>query len=157
MIALRKAAGLVTQGGVFLRKAAGLVQQEVYLRTAAGLKLIHTPESSIDLDISGDAYGATATDFGVAVTTSSVTVSATGGAAPYSYTCQRNDDPMATDWSILSPNAATTAFRKTIVAPGDYETATFSFTVTDANGNAATSDVIAAVVTNYGGLGGPLP
>ncbi len=157
MIALRKAAGLVTQGAVYLRKASGLVEQEVYLRTAAGLKLIHSPSSTpFTVDISGDAYGATASPYAQSVTTSNVTVTPTGGAAPYSYAWAEVSGPFA-DWSILSPSSASTAFRKGLVSPGDNEFATYACTVTDANGNSVVSDTITANVANYGGLGGPIP
>lgn len=156
MIALRKASGLVEQAGIYLRKATGLVQQEVYLRTAAGLKLIHTPVSPLVLGISGDAYGAGASNSTISVTTSVVTVTVSGGQAPYTYSWARLDGPDPY-WNILAPTSAATAFIRGSVGPGDTEAATYACTVTDALGNTETTITVTASVANYGGLGGPLP
>ncbi len=155
MIALRKAAGLVTQGAVYLRKPSGLVEQEVYLRTAAGLKLIHTPNGAFSVDVPPTVYGGAAFNGGIAVTTENATVTITGGQGPFTFEWERTDGALG-DWTIINPTSQTTAFRCIGVGIGESETAEFACTVRDVNGSPVTSGDVLAQVENYGGLGVPL-
>lgn len=101
------------------------------------------------------AMGGAASNIAVAINTSAVTAMPAGGTAPYVYAWSKTAGD--SNWSILSPAAATTQFRRTGNAPGDTETATFICTVTDANGAHSTSAACQATVTNYGDPGGFLP
>lgn len=157
MIAVRDAVGAKSIGFVGARDASGLDECEVYVRDTSGAVLIHSPSSSIAIDISGDAYGSAAANFPVTITTSTVNVTPTGGSAPYSYAWARVDDPMATDWIINGPTLQSASFRSPAAGPGDRYYATFACTVTDANGHSAVSATISATVVNYGGLGGLTP
>lgn len=91
----------------------------------------------------------------VAINTSEVTAMPAGGVAPYTYAWAITAPDAA--WSILTPGAATTQFRRTAVVAGNTHTANFTCTVTDARGVVATSAPVQATVTNYGAPGGFLP
>ncbi len=100
-------------------------------------------------------FGGVANGATVAVNTTPATVMPEGGTAPYTFSWAKTSGDAS--WSILSPTAATTQFRRTDVAPGDEETAEFECTVTDAASAVATSATCQATVTNYGDPGGFLP
>ena len=70
------------------------------------------------------------------VDTPNVTVTPTGGQAPFTYAWVR----LSGDGSVLSPTFATTQFREVFGSP-DTATGTFRCTVTDAYGSTATADV----------------
>lgn len=155
MIALRKSGLSVEQGGVFLRKNGVLVEQEVYLRKNGVLTLIHSPGGALSLEYPGEAYGAAASVVGVIVTTTSITVTVTGGRAPYTplWTKVGGADP---DWVITAPNQLTTAFRRYSVPPATTYTENFICTVTDSSGQSIATAEIPVTVTNYGGLEVPI-
>lgn len=157
MIVQRTASDLAQIGSISFREAAGLaVIGEARIRSLSGLDTIFSPAATLVLSVSGDAHGAGASNFAITITTSAVTVSVNGGQAPYTFAWSRVDGPDAF-WSILGPSSATAQFRRSTMAPGDQDSATFNCTVTDALGNQETTITITATVANYGGLGGPLP
>lgn len=157
MMLLRDGGGIDEIGAIVVRDGSGLSNIGTGLiRDGDSLETFFAPGSGLTLDVTPVAYGAAATNFATTVTTSTVTVTVTGGTAPYTFAWERTDDVLG-DWSIASPTAQSTAFRKGLVSPGDNETAYFACTVTDANGNSATTIDVSAGVANYGGLGGPLP
>ena len=150
MIGVRDGTGLKSIGFVGVRDSVGMKECEAYVRDAGGLVQVHGGGGgSLTLDISGDAFGSAAIDIDISVTTSTVTVTPTGGSTPYVASWARIDDPVGTDWVILSPTSLETRFRKTTVEPNETSSATFACTV-----NGVVSDTITAVVQNYGGLGG---
>lgn len=157
MISVRGPSSLANLGAIAVRDEDGLASiGEVRIRDADSLEVIFSPASTLVIGVTGDAYGAGASNFAISVATSVVTVSVSGGQAPYTYNWTRLDGPDAF-WSILTPASASTQFRRTNMAPGDEESATFACTVTDSLGNTGATVPINATVANYGGLGGPLP
>lgn len=109
---------------------------------------------AVPLD-SNIALGGAASNINVAINTSAVTAMPDGGVSPYTYAWSKTSGDA--NWTILSPNAATTQFRRTGNGPGESETATFICTVTAANGATGVSSAVQATVTNYGDPGGFLP
>ncbi len=76
------------------------------------------------------------------VATNSTTVTATGGTMSYSYAWA----PQA-EWTIGNPNAATTSFTATSVAPSDSKEASFACTVSD--GITSVTVTVSALASNY--------
>lgn len=157
MITVREPSGVSEIGRIFVREAAGLAEiGEVYVREADGLKLVWSLGSDMTLDYPPDAYGAGASNSEIAVTTFAITVTVTGGRAPYGYQWALVGGPDPS-WIITAPNAKTTAFRRFEMAPGDNFNTTVTCTVTDASGQSVETNPIAVTVENFGGLGGLLP
>lgn len=157
MIVVRDAIGPSEIGAVVIREATGSSDiGEVLVRDAVGLQLIYSPASGMSADVPPDAYGASASGSFVSISTNMVTVTVTGGTPGYSYSWAQIDGPDVA-WRSTSPTSATTSFRRTSVGPGDSWSATFVCTVTDANGQTATSNPVTATVTNLGNIGAPLP
>lgn len=85
----------------------------------------------------------------LAVPTSAATVTATGGAEPYTYAWSLvSDDGAGGTWSAIAPTSATTPFLASAVAPGTGSSAIFSCTVTDARG-ATASVTVGATADNF--------
>ena len=92
------------------------------------------------------AVGSGASAGSTTVFTNSVTTTATGGTAPYSYAWARTSG--STSWSINSPSSASTRF-SILVAPSAVEDGEFECTVTDARGRTGTISINAAAF-NFG-------
>lgn len=88
-----------------------------------GMEAICSPTSAHKS--AGSANGAS-----IAITTPSVTVTASGGTPPYSHSWASSGGGSA---AATASTSATTAFEATL-APGDTDSETFVDTVTDANG-----------------------
>lgn len=93
------------------------------------------------------AFGSGGSTSPVAVTTNEVTVTATGGTAPYTYAWTKVSGDA--EWSILSASSATTRFRHSSVSQGVEEEGLFRCTATDARGRTGTVDV-QAYAFNFG-------
>lgn len=120
-------------------------------------------------DVSGtSSFAATsnyATVFGSSasstVVTSAVTVTPTGGTAPYFHSWTLVSNTNVTTPTVNSPSAATTAFTQTNVDPGIDDQAVFRDTVTDSAtpANSTTVDVTGVFLNRaheHGGLTSPL-
>lgn len=151
---------LVEIGGYFVRDASNVLVEigEEWVRDASNtLHLVYSSTSgAMTLDYPPDAYGAGASNSEIGVTTTAVTVTVTGGRAPYTYLWALVGGPDPS-WIITAPNAKTTAFRRFEMAPGDNFNTTVTCTVTDASGQSVETNPIAVTVENFGGLGGLLP
>lgn len=157
MISLREQSSLSEIGAVLARSATGIAEiGEGYIREASGLSQFYSLGSDMTLDYPPEAYGAGASNSEISVTTFAITVTVTGGRAPYGYQWALVGGPDPS-WIITAPNAKTTAFRRFEMAPGDNFNTTVTCTVTDASGQSVETNPIAVTVENFGGLGGLLP
>lgn len=151
---------LVEIGGYFVRDATNALVEigEEWVRDETNtLRLVYSSSGSVlTLDYPFEAYGGGASASEIIVSTTSVTVTVTGGREPYSYLWTLAGDPDS-DWVISAPTNKTTAFRRLGVAAGAAYSTDFICTVTDDNGSTAVTDAITANVLNYGDLGGLLP
>jgi hypothetical protein len=95
-----------------------------------------------------DAVGSGNSPADVLVTTNLVTLTATGGTAPYSYSWTQIDGVEV--WGITAPSSAASRFNVTVPG-GGVETATFEGTVTDARGRTG-SALVLATAYNFGGF-----
>lgn len=155
MIVVRDSVGTAELGSIVVRDTGGLANiGEAVVRDGAGAQVVFSPSSGMSVSVTPDVYGSAASPTGVAITTSSASVTVSGGTAPFSYLWERTDAEGGT-WQILSPTSATTQFRRLLVPPtADAYPATFACTVTDSTGQTAvTSDVDASVI-NYSSGGG---
>jgi len=147
-------------GGYFVRDASNVLVEigEEWVRDETNtLRLVYSSSGSVlTLDYPPEAYGGGASASEIIVATTSVTVTVTGGRAPYTYLWSKVGGPDP-DWVISAPANKTTVFRRFEVAAGAAYAADFICTVTDANGASAVTDAITANVLNYGDLGGLLP
>jgi hypothetical protein len=154
MITMRDASGVASIGALVLREAAGLTDiGEVHIRDASGLKELFSPTEggggAFTVDVTPDSFGARTSTFAGGVTTSEVVATPNGGTAPYSCLWERTD-ANPEEWTIISPASLVTTFRAAAVGPGDAHTATFTCTVTDANGHVVVSAAVGAYAINYG-------
>lgn len=120
-----------------------IVRAEVYVGGAWKTAATFLPPVTLALStqvVSGFAFGGT-------VYTNNVTVTPSGGQAPYTYAWAR----VSGDGAVENPAAATTNFSDT---PGFGNTTEgyFICTVTDALGNVAVSDQVQATFVDYGGF-----
>ncbi len=99
------------------------------------------------------AIGALSVPATINVQTNSVTASASGGVAPYTYAWTETGTPLNT-WTIVRPSDAATSFicqgLDDNSGAGDTDGNVFTCTVTDALGNTGTVEV-PAFASNYGG------
>lgn len=109
---------------------------------AASIALASTPSSASVIG-SSNAVGP------ANVTTASVTITPTGGVAPYAHAWTQLGTSTLT-WTIGTPAGATTSFTATNEPEGTSEVVTFKDTVTDAAGNVATK-IITATARHYSG------
>lgn len=149
---VRTSAGIV-ECTPLIRAASGLVEcGNAMFRTASGVVSIGSVRALSATASPSDAYGATDAPGSPNVSTNAVTVTASGGRAPYTYSWAKTDgDTIAAS----APSSATTAFVGS-VPRNDSRQATFECTVTDAAGHSATSNAVFAIITNYGDSGGIL-
>ena len=148
MASYRTAAGLIATTP-HVRTAAGLVPCRATIRTAAGL--VETEGGAAPFSASvqpQEAYGASNASGSRLTTTNQVTIAPAGGRAPYTV-AWTGDDP---GFDATAPTALTTAFRAVATA-GEPRIASFTATVTDANG-ATAAVIVTATVSNFG-MGGP--
>lgn len=153
MIHPRETGGVSTVAAVRARGASTLDGvASVRVRDAGGLSTVWSAASLNPLVITvspGNVYGSRVVNHQVAVTTEAVTVSVSGGQAPYTVVWDQVGS-LEADWTILSPASFTTQFRRSAVFPGEAWSADFAATITDANGLTGTSDPVDAQVFNYG-------
>lgn len=151
---------LIEIGSYFVRDASNTLVEigEEWVRDSSNvLSLVYSKAGgAFTVDVPPTVYGGAAFTSPIAVTTENATATVTGGRAPYTFLWERTDAALG-DWSIISPTAAATSFRRIAVGAGENDTAEFACTVTDANGSSVASSDVLAYVENYGGLGGPIP
>lgn len=107
------------------------------LASVGGVTALATPSEVFGY---GNSHGA------IRISTTTATVTPNGGTPPYTYLWQ----PDFGTWEAVAPSSQTTAFRSDAVGPGDSSNDNFTCTVTDANGNVAVSNIVAASATNFG-------
>lgn len=152
MITVRTPTGDKAVSGVTVRTPTGdkLVARMV-LRTPTGDKEFYTSAAAA-LTVTAEPVSAIGTAYisdAVFVTTNSVTATATGGTAPYTYAWTRVSG--TTDFDPQTPSAASTRFRIVLDVGGEAY-ALFRCTVTDARGRTGTVDV-EATAYNFGNFG----
>ena len=138
--------------GIAVRDAGNVLRtgQQASARDATMLRTVFSAFSSATIsvdntEVSGDGYSKGS----ITVSTNNATVTTSGGASPFTYAWTKLTGDSS--WSIASPSAASTFFRRSGVSQNSEYNATFSCTVTDAGGHSATSPVVTAtVVNNYG-------
>lgn len=154
-----RGATTISEIGTIMVRDAGNVLREIgegFIRDGDSLETFFSPGGAMTLDYPPEAYGAGASNSEIGVTTTAITVTVTGGRAPYTYLWALTGGPDPS-WIITAPNAKTTAFRRFEMAPGDNFNTTVTCTVTDASGQSLETGPIAVTVENFGGLGGLLP
>jgi hypothetical protein len=91
-----------------------------------------------DLSASAEPPDVFGIDYGTGTANSNETVvTASGGAAPYTYAWTVLSHTSATPPTVDSPTAAATTFTQTGIGPSDYVSASFQCLVTDDNGTTA--------------------
>lgn len=152
MITLRTPNGDKAAAAITLRTPNGdQVVSQMVLRTETGDVPIYTAGGGAGLVVEANPIvvtGAAGSSGTPNVPTNTVTVTVSGGTAPYSYLW--TEIPGDFDWSIGSPNAASTRFTALDVAAGDQYFTSFECTVTDARGRTG-SVIVEANAFNFGG------
>jgi len=152
MIQVRTASGLADLATVKVRDAGGLSAiAAVKVRTASGLDTVWSGVgSTLAAVIAPTAFGGAAGSGSIAVSSEVVSVSVTGGKAPYTYLWSKVGAPDA-NWTIPFATAFETRFTHAAVPAYDSRTAAFKCTVTDANGATVDSGDCDVSVENFGG------
>ncbi|MDT0507538.1 hypothetical protein [Novosphingobium sp. MMS21-SN21R] len=152
MIRARTPYGIKTVASVKARTASGLKAAAfVSLRGTTALKRVFSQSGSITVNADpSSVMGAAALAAPTTISTNATTVTASGGAEPYTYAWAKSTDDGGT-WSINAPTAATTKFTCSGVGADIDYNATFICTATDAFGGTGTISVPASV-SNYGGI-----
>lgn len=119
-------------------KSAGLAGGGSGGGGGGGLAVVVSPSS---------AYGARSQTGAVQVQTETVTATPTGGSGTYTYLWSKLSGDA--DWSIVTPTAAATRFKRLNVGELESWVATFKCTVSD-GGSSVDSAAVEATVTNYG-------
>ena len=152
MITLRTATGDKAISAMTLRTPTGDKGiLRATLRTPTGDKVIFDSTSGGPFTVEASPISAVGSGFvagPVSVKTNTITVTATGGTAPYTYAWTRVSGPAG--FNILSPTSNATRFAITL-DQGEDATALFRCTVTDARARTGTVDV-EANASNYGSL-----
>lgn len=162
MIRVKTLTGIKAAAEVSIRDAAAALKVvgNVWLRDAANvLKLAYSSTATGAFTVSASpltAFGARTGSGGLAITSEQVTVTITGGAAPYTYVWTLVSALSGT-WTIQDSTSATARFTCAGVPVGDSYVAEFKCTVTDARGVSSDSATVTVTCTNYGDLGGLLP
>jgi hypothetical protein len=150
-----------TLAAISFRDAGGVLRSVAVgqIRNAANVLKRFTSSLSVGLS-SSDVHGKVNSGSSVTIQTQVVQAIPDGGAGAYSYLWALTGSSGGT-WVINSASSNTTTFSGGPCGPGDFFTATFHCTVTDAAGNTAVTGTVTATVTNIGynisGGGGPLP
>ena len=152
MISVRTSTGLKDIVSAKVRTASGLKAAAVLsVRTASGLEVVWSGVNAIVATIPPNAFGGAANGSSIAVASEVVSVSVTGGKAPYSYVWSKVGAPDS-NWLIPFATASETRFQHTAVPAYDSRTASFICTVTDSNGASVASGECDVLVENFGGL-----
>lgn len=117
---------------------------ELWMRDASNTpRLIYSTTAALSVAVNNNPVSGVTSGTGTAVS-NSTTATPTGGTAPYTYawTLISHNHP-TTPPTIGSPAAAATTFTQSGIGSGASYAATFRCTVTDANGNTASTDVSA--------------
>ncbi|GEM_PF-4186501 len=155
MMHVRTASGVKDIASISVRTAAGLKEIDTAsIRTASGTKEFFAPgggEGAFQVSVNNyNPRGSVVNPNAVTVTTGIVTLTPSGGEAPYSYNWNDLNGPSS--WSIVVVSPGQARFACQGVAPMDEVYGVFSCTVTDARGRQVTTNEITASVYNYGGL-----
>lgn len=150
-IRIRDAGGtLRTVAQLRMRDAAGTLRTITRVRVRDQnnvLRIVYDPAGASSLSASASPSIVHGTSMGSGtVSTNNTTVTPTGGTAPYTYAWTVIEYDNGVSPTIAGPTSATTGFTQTSVGPGEFYSATFRCTVTDAATNTATADVQAGFV-----------
>jgi len=152
VIRVRTSTGLKDIVSAKVRTASGLkAAASVSVRTVSGLQVVWSGVSAIVATIPPTAFGGAAGSSTIAVSSEAVSVSVTGGKAPYSYVWSKVGAPDS-NWLIPTSTTPETYFRHIAVPAYDSRTASFICTVTDSNGASVASGECDVLVENFGGL-----
>lgn len=162
MIRVKTTTGVKAAAEVRIRDAAAALKVvgNVWMRDAANaLKLVYSSTATGAFTVSASpltAFGARTGSGGLAITSEEVTVTITGGAAPYAYMWTLVSALSGT-WTIQNSTSDRARFTCSAVPVGESYVAKFKCTVTDARGVSSDSATVEVTCTNYGDLGGLLP
>jgi len=135
--------------GVKARNASNVLKTilDVKVRDASALRTVFTSfGGSAGLTVTPElAYGYGYSKGSITISTNSVTVTVSGGVAPYTFAWTGASGA----WTIINPTSDTTAFRRSSVGAGTNDSRTFTCTVTDANGATSSITVDAYVENSY--------
>lgn len=154
-VAVNTASGTKTVGKIHVNTASGTkTVANGYVRTADGLEAFYQSlasggsggSSAITVSPAGAGGGASSSS-SITVYSSYVTVTPSGGTAPYSYSWSKVSGDAIT---ANAPTSATTNFSANL-APGDFLSAVFKCAVTDAAGVSADSPTVNVTLRNLGG------
>lgn len=140
-IHVRDSGGSSKIANAYFRDASGLHKCSAFrMRDASGLHdLLNTLSASGPAEVDGFGYSVKP----IQVTTSVAAIAVKGGTAPFTYSWA-----VDTGWSATGPTASSTAFRSPTLASGATQSMTAVCTITDAEGNSVTVDVLAVCTNN---------
>lgn len=153
MIRVRESGGVSSIAAIRVRESASVSTiAKISVREAGGLSTVYEAGggggsftvSAIPLS----PFGAAAINVNTTVTTETVSVTATGGVAPYTFAFFAVETEGVWTISVVADGVA--RFSRANVAPDDTWLGTFRCTVTDAAGREVDTPDITATVANYG-------